>query len=109
MPIGARYNARMYVIAVIADLVGLIPIINWVSDAIAAIVLGLMGSAGGISLYRDSEVGMTLFTIVLKAIPFIDIVPMWTIRVYLAKQGAKKRMQQEQAAAAEAAVRFRKR
>lgn len=85
----------MYPVAIIADIVGLIPIVNLFSDAVAAIALGIIGSATDVSLYSDSQVGMTLFTIALKAIPFVDFIPMWTIRVYFAKRGAKARKEQE--------------
>ena len=76
----------MYAVAVIADILGLIPFVNIVTDILAAIILGIMADHEGINLYSIDRIGATLLTIGIEAIPGLSIVPAWTIRVYFAKQ-----------------------
>ena len=80
----------MYVIAIIGDLFGIIPIVNIVSDLVTAVALGIAGSETGVSLYSSETIGATLVTLVIEAIPGISIVPAWTIRVYFAKKRARE-------------------
>lgn len=85
----------MYVIAVIGDLVSLIPFVNIVSGFITGLLLGIAGSVEDVSLYSDKEIVSTLLTYVGEEIPIISMLPLWTIRVYVAKRAAKKRKEAE--------------
>jgi len=80
----------MYIIAVIGDLCGVIPIVNIVSDIFTAIALGIAGSHTGVSIYSGDRIGATLVVALIKAIPGVSIVPAWTIRVYFAKKQARE-------------------
>ncbi len=80
----------MYVVAILGDLLGMIPIVNLVSDPITGLVLYLVGSASDINVFSDDNIGPTLATMVVKAVPLISIVPAWTIRVYFAKKKSQE-------------------
>ncbi len=80
----------MYAIAIIGDLLGIIPIVNIVSDIFTAITLGIVGSATGVSIYSEDRIGATIIVALIKAVPGISIIPAWTIRVYLAKKHQKE-------------------
>lgn len=86
----------MYVIAVIGDLFSLIPILSIPTNFITAMALGIAGSHTGVSLFSSERIPATLVVMLLETIPFVKIVPSWTIRVYFAKKGAKE--SEEQAA-----------
>lgn len=81
----------MYAVAIIADLCSIIPGVNFVSDFIAAVVLGIIGSATDTPLYSSDAIGPTLLTMLVEAIPGISIVPAWTIRVWYAKKMKRER------------------
>ncbi|MEK7133504.1 MAG: hypothetical protein AAB804_00345 [Patescibacteria group bacterium] len=76
----------MYVIAIMGDLLSLIPFVNIVSSPLTAIALGIAGSHTGVSLYSSNRIGMTLLTILGEAVPIVSMIPLWTVRVYLAKK-----------------------
>ncbi len=80
----------MYAIAVIGDILSLIPFVNIVSNVVTAIALGIAGSHTGVSLYSSSRIGMTLVTMLGEAIPFVSTLPLWTIRTYFAKKAQKE-------------------
>ena len=80
----------MYIVAIIADIFSLIPIVNIVTDFIAAVLLGIIGSATGVSLYSSDRIGGTLLAILIEAVPGLSIIPTWTIRVYFAKKAAQQ-------------------
>ena len=79
----------MYVIAVIADIASLIPILNIFSGVIAAITLGIVGLETGVNLFKPKNLPATLLTIVVEEIPIVSMLPAWTIRVFLAKRAKK--------------------
>jgi hypothetical protein len=83
-------NYSMYVIAVIGDVLGAIPIVNIVSDAGTALALFIAGAETGVSIYGSKGISKTLIAALVKAIPGVSIVPAWTIRVYLAKRQARE-------------------
>lgn len=69
-------------------MVGAIPIVNLFADIATAIALGIVGAETRVGIYNERGIGATLFVILIKAIPFVSLVPAWTIRVYLAKRQA---------------------
>ncbi len=79
----------MYAIAFIADLFSIVPVLNIVTDIIAAGLLFMIGEAEGINIFSSDNIGGTLATMLVEAIPGLSIIPAWTIRVYFAKQAAK--------------------
>jgi uncharacterized membrane protein YeaQ/YmgE (transglycosylase-associated protein family) len=79
----------VYAIAILGDIFGIIPFVNIVSDIITAIALGIVGSASGVNIYASDEIGATLFTGLIEAVPGASIIPAWTMRVYFAKKKAK--------------------
>lgn len=76
----------MYAIAVIGDILSLIPFLNVFSGICTAIALGIAGSHSGISLYSSDRAGGTFVAMLVELVPGISMVPAWTIRVYLAKK-----------------------
>ena len=80
----------MYVVAVIGDLLGMIPIVGILTDVGTAVALFIIGAETGVSIYANGGIGKTLVTALIKAIPGVSIVPAWTIRVYLAKKQARE-------------------
>ncbi len=80
----------MYAIAIIGDILSAVPFVNIVSNFIAAVALGIAGSHTGVSIYSSERIGATLAVIVVETIPFVKIVPTWTIRVYFAKKDAQE-------------------
>lgn len=80
----------MYAIAIIGDILSAIPFVNIISNFVTAVALGIAGSHTGVSLYSSERIAGTLAAIVIETIPFVKIVPTWTIRVYFAKKGAQE-------------------
>ncbi len=80
----------MYVIAAIGDLLGPIPIVNWISTPMAILALGIAGSHTGVSLYSSKRIAGTLAMMVVEVIPFVKIAPTFLIRVYFAKKDAQE-------------------
>ena len=76
----------MYVIAIIGDVLGAIPFVNFVSDFLTMLALGIVGAATGVNLYSADKIGLTLVAGVIKMV--FGFVPAWTIRVYLAKRNS---------------------
>ena len=80
----------MYIVAIIADILSLVPGLNVITNVAAAITLGIIGSETGVNLYSPERILATLAVIVTETIPGISIVPAWTVRVYFAKRHAQK-------------------
>jgi len=80
----------MYAVAIIADILSVIPGLNFITNIIAAITLGIIGLETGVNLYSPDRVLATLAVIVIEMIPGVSIVPTWTLRVYFAKKDAQK-------------------
>ena len=85
-PFGAIIQ-NMYAIAIIGDLLSLIPIVNLITTPATAIALSIAGSHTGVSLWTPERAGATLVCCVLELIPGISFIPTWTIRVWWAKRG----------------------
>ena len=83
-------NERMYVIAVIGDLLSIVPVVNVVSGFATGLALAIVGAHTGVSIYSSRGIGKTLLTILVEMIPGLSIIPAWTIRVYLAKKEARE-------------------
>jgi len=80
----------MYIIALIGDLLGPIPFVNWISTPITIIALGIAGSHTGVSLYSSKRIAGTLAMMVAEVLPFVKIVPTFLIRVYFAKKDTQE-------------------
>ncbi len=80
----------MYAIAVMGDILSAIPIVNIMSNFVTAVALGIAGSHTGVSLYSSERIAGTLAVMIVETIPFVKIVPSWTIRVYFAKKGTQE-------------------
>ena len=76
----------MYAVAVIGDIVGLIPFVNIITDLMTMTILWMMSDGRNKNIFSHRNMGGTLVTIVIEALPFVSMVPAWTIRVYLAKR-----------------------
>lgn len=76
----------MYAIAVIGDILSLVPGVNILSNFITAIALGMAGAGTQHSIYTDNRIAGTLGVIILEAIPGLSMIPAWTVRVYFAKK-----------------------
>lgn len=76
----------MYTIAIIGDLLGIIPGFNIVTDGITAFLLYHIGRREGIDIYSSENIVGTLGVIFLEAVPGLSSLPSWTLRVYLAKK-----------------------
>ena len=79
----------LYVIAVLGDLASFWPGVNIVSGAITTMLLGIVGSATGVSLFSSSRIGGTLGMILAEEMPVIASFPTFTLRVYLANNDGK--------------------
>jgi hypothetical protein len=80
----------MYVIALIGDLLGPIPIVNWISTPIAIIALSIAASHKGVSLYSSKRIAGTLAMMIVEVIPFVRIVPTLLIRVYFVNKDVQE-------------------
>lgn len=80
----------MYAVAIIADIFSLIPGVNFMTNIIAAILLGIIGSETGVNLYSPNAIGKTIATILIEAFPGLSALPMWTLRVYLGKKQVRE-------------------
>jgi hypothetical protein len=80
----------MYAIAIIGDLLSLVPYVNFVSAFGTAVALSMFASDDEDVLSSDNA-GGTLLTFIIEAIPGISTVPAWTTRVYLAKRRARQK------------------
>lgn len=80
----------MYAVAILGDIASLVPVVNIFSGAITAIALAIIGSETGVSLYSGKRIGATFATLIAEVMPGLSALPLWTIRVYFAKQSAKK-------------------
>ena len=83
----------MYAVAIAADIFGLIPGLNIITNVIAAFALGIIGLETGVNLYSPERILATGAVIVIETIPVVSIVPAWTIRVYFAKRHARLQKQ----------------
>lgn len=84
----------MYAVALIGDLLAGIPVVNWVSDFVTWVVLGMMGSHTGVNLNSSQMIGGTILAAVITAVPIPIPKFAWTIRVYFAKKAAKESAEQ---------------
>ncbi len=78
----------MYVIAILGDLVGLIPFVNIVSSPVTAFALYVVGAGTSANIFSTNRIGATLFVLLIETIPGVSVIPAWTIRVYFAKKTA---------------------
>ncbi len=76
----------MYAIAIIGDVLSLVPFVNIVSNVATAIALGIAGSHTGVSLYSPERIAATLAVALAETVPGVSVLPLWTIRVYFAKK-----------------------
>ena len=78
----------MLAIAVMGDLLSLIPGVNIISNIITAAALFIVSGESHVKLYSHDYIGGTLATIVAETVPGISMLPLWTVRVLLAKRQA---------------------
>ena len=76
----------MYIVAAIGDLASFIPFVNMFSNPITIIALAIVGGETGLSLFSSNRIPLTLATCVAEEIPGVASLPLWTLRVYLAKR-----------------------
>ena len=83
----------MYVIAIIADLLGAIPIVNMVVFPVAAAALYTAGKTEGVNIFGPDMIGRTFVVMFLKFMPGLSTFALfaWTARVFLAKRQAAKK------------------
>lgn len=81
----------MYVIAVIGDLLSLIPFVNIFSGIGTSLALFLAEGEGKVRFYSPEQIGITLAVMGGELIPGVSAMPLWTIRVFLAKRLAASR------------------
>lgn len=79
----------MYAIAIIGDILSLIPFVNVVSTPITAFILTRVCRRHGIDLWSTNNAAATLASFVLELIPGISFIPIWTIRVWFAQHTQK--------------------
>jgi hypothetical protein len=75
----------MYLIAIVGDLLSFVPILNMIVSPLFTFLLALAGSVEGKSLFAMNRVAGTLGTSVAEFIPMFSMLPLLTVRVYLAK------------------------
>lgn len=80
----------MYTIAIIGDILSVVPFVNIVSGFGTVVALSMFSSKEE-DVFSSENMGGTLFTTALEMIPGISALPLWTVRVYLTKQKARKR------------------
>lgn len=80
----------MYTIAIIGDLLSLIPMVNIVTGFLTAAALNMFASNDEDILSSDN-IGGTLVAMVIELTSGASSIPAWTIRVYLAKRRARQR------------------
>ncbi len=78
----------MYAIAIVGDLLSLIPFVNIITDVVTAALLKIAASPEEDIFAHDT--GMTLFMLVVEFIPGLAMFPTFTLRVWWAKRRAKK-------------------
>ena len=76
----------MYAIAIIGDVLSLIPILNIFSNMGTAFALYIAGKAERVDIYSGPGVLLTLIVLVVETVPGFSIFPTWTIRVWIAKK-----------------------
>ena len=74
----------MYAIAIIGDLLSVIPIVNWITIPVMIFALGIAGRETGVHLWTPKGAGATLACCGLEAV--LGFLPAWTVRVYWAKK-----------------------
>jgi hypothetical protein len=80
----------MYVVAVIGDLLGLIPFVNVVTGFMTLCILGVMGLESGVNIFSGKNIFGTLVMLVVEEVPGLSVLPGFTIRVWLAKRAARQ-------------------
>ena len=76
----------MYAIAIVGDLLSLVPFVNIVSGVCVAVLLALASDLEGVNLYSSKRIGLTPTTILIELVPGLSMIPTWTIRVWIAKR-----------------------
>lgn len=82
----------MKLTAIVFDLLSAIPIVGSIVDFIAAITFGMWFAHHGVYVMKKRPLGF-LGTIVAEFIPFIEVLPFWSVFVWT----TIKQHQQEQA------------
>lgn len=76
----------MYAVAIIGDILSLVPGLNIATGLITGGLLWIVGEATGENIFSTSRIGGTLLAFLVEEIPIFSIFPAWTLRVYLAKK-----------------------
>ena len=76
----------MRVVAAIADLMGFVPILNWV----APFLMWIAGEVSGVKVISFSSApGWTILTLLIEVVPISSMIPMWSIRTHVALREAE--------------------
>ncbi len=75
----------MYLIAIIGDLLSLIPFLNILTTPIIAFALWIAGLETGVEIFGKNRTAWTVAAIFIEMIPGVSFIPAWTTRVWIAK------------------------
>lgn len=67
-------------LAIVFDAISLVPLLGTIGDLFASFIFGIWFSHHGFSSIKERPLGF-LGTILIEAIPFLDMFPTWTIYV----------------------------
>ncbi|MCL9972187.1 MAG: hypothetical protein NBV63_02135 [Candidatus Pacebacteria bacterium] len=73
----------MFAIAILGDLLSLIPGVNLFSTIFTATGLAVVGAGTKQSIFRGAGGATTMATILVEIIPGLSMLPTWTLRVAL--------------------------
>jgi hypothetical protein len=84
----------MYAVAIVGDvlgfLLGWIPGMSFIIGPLTAFGLYIVGSIEDVHLFSADNIVITIVYAVAEGMPFVSMVPLWTIRVFVAKRKAKR-------------------